>query len=1248
MVKSYEDFLNPDNFKIDQREILDSIILIKEYSKRINFYDKNNKIDQTWHEMLKSDESFLIAEISNFPINSFNTNRLQLIQRYDEGFSLLEKTVIFNEFFNSTLSLFESINKWYVEALTNNLSQESSKIELELEAAIQNKLSPLLCEFITLSLEFIKSGLIENSAKLSLNNFSTIWKLSISPIGESEEASINENELNFAFKKIILIFNPTFEILFNIVSKSKKLFFKSLYENDNHKAHIGLLFSFLELIKHVRADLNTITKKHLDLYYKEILKLSYLPSTPKSIFVTMEIDENVDSINLAEKAKIKVGQKDDGEDIIFLTDEEIQLNNTKLSHISTFFLSENNVFQYDSRFNLISGLYSKTFASSIEEVERFNNDNSNFSSLGEEQSFYIADDMNMKKSDIGFILASPAFVLSKSDRKIDIDFKFTMESITFLSDLILDISQNRNIHDEVMFDEIFANAFTIQYTSEEKWVDIADYKVIAPLDWTSGSIRISFKLNKAYPDFVPYDHDVHQLHIDTLQPLLKFTINQDSFYNPYSFLNGMKLLSININVKVENLKKLNCFINTENVDSNSEFEIFGPTPKLGSNMVIGTDEIFNKKITQLSVAWQYSNLAVLEGSLKEYYQEYDMDIDNDSFKMKVSALSNFNYSENSDSNLVFDVFDKTLDGEIDENRIVANIDVEALDIRPNFNLKFDALENYSNDLETGFLKFELISPKFGFGFDIFDKVYTRNSQKSISSQLKKGVPEIVKPPNDPFSPLIQNLSLSYESKSTLNFDQVTFYENDKTEPNALYLTSPYGIENIFTSKLALSDTLVKSFKYEGELVLGFEGFTPHSKLNLLFEILKSENQNYEVSREIDWYYSSAEGWKLFQSEDILYDQTMNLMKTGVLCFKCPTDLSDKQTVFNEAKMFIKACSKSKSNRFSLIRSIRTNSVSASEIIDETSEQETKDIMPYAAEGFLEPIEGVIGLTQYLASFKGKNRESDLDFYRRSSELLRHKNRPVTKWDFEKFILGKFDWLSHVKCFTINNADYHFNMKILCIKKIEKQQNFDNIKLSAAEKSEIKGFLRKYTSPFSNVEIINPVFEDLWIKCKVSFKNISNGKGIQKLNTDFFNFACSWIYEPKLKHRIGEKIKKLDIINFLSSRDYVSYITGISIIHIKKLEDGSQVVLDSAADTVNNDFLQPGFAWSLIIPKHSHKIDILEKNDYYAPTPINFDELEIDQSFLITSSAPDNSTSVVIGKGEKKGSADTKFNFKIKL
>ena len=177
--KSYEHILNPDNFQIDEREVLDFIILIKEYSKRVYFYNKKNKIDGTWYDLLKSDETFLIAEISKFDISSFSVKRVNLIKKYDEAFSLTEKKHIFNAFFNTALSLFEQINGWYLEALKNNLTQESSLIEIELETAIQDKFSPLLKDFISITKEFFKNNLVEQDASNKFKEFHAIWKLDV-------------------------------------------------------------------------------------------------------------------------------------------------------------------------------------------------------------------------------------------------------------------------------------------------------------------------------------------------------------------------------------------------------------------------------------------------------------------------------------------------------------------------------------------------------------------------------------------------------------------------------------------------------------------------------------------------------------------------------------------------------------------------------------------------------------------------------------------------------------------------------------------------------------------------------------------------------------------------------------------------------------------------------------------------------------------------------------------------------------
>ena len=104
-----------------------------------------------------------------------------------------------------------------------------------------------------------------------------MWKLNKS---DNKKNRYEDDYLNLAFKQLTLIFNPAYEITYAVINKSKTLLFESLNENDNHKPHIGLLFSFLKIFEKPLTDLNELSKKHLDLYYKKILKLK--PKAPLS------------------------------------------------------------------------------------------------------------------------------------------------------------------------------------------------------------------------------------------------------------------------------------------------------------------------------------------------------------------------------------------------------------------------------------------------------------------------------------------------------------------------------------------------------------------------------------------------------------------------------------------------------------------------------------------------------------------------------------------------------------------------------------------------------------------------------------------------------------------------------------------------------------------------------------------------------------------------------------------------------
>ena len=76
------------------------------------------------------------------------------------------------------------------------------------------------------------------------------------------------------------------------------------------------------------------------------------------------------------------------------------------------------------------------------------------------------------------------------------------------------------------------------------------------------------------------------------------------------------------------------------------------------------------------------------------------------------------------------------------------------------------------------------------------------------------------------------------------------------------------------------------------------------------------------------------------------------------------------------------------------------------------------------------------------------------------------------------------------------------------------------------------------------------------------------------------------------------------------------MTGISILHFKQDEEGTIFAHDTALKEDSSEFIETGTQWSIIIPRNSHKIEILSKDEYHAPEPTNFSELGINKSFVI--------------------------------
>ena len=71
-----------------------------------------------------------------------------------------------------------------------------------------------------------------------------------------------------------------------------------------------------------------------------------------------------------------------------------------------------------------------------------------------------------------------------------------------------------------------------------------------------------------------------------------------------------------------------------------------------------------------------------------------------------------------------------------------------------------------------------------------------------------------------------------------------------------------------------------------------------------------------------------------------------------------------------------------------------------------------------------------------------------------------------------------------------------------------------------------------------------------------------------------------------------------------------------MIHFSRDTKNKIRIYDSASEKNYQDFFKTGSKQSIFVPRNNHKIEILTDAEYVKPTPISFEDFEIDESFII--------------------------------
>ena len=1158
--------LVPANAKVDERDFADLILFAKKYAAYLIYYKENNIADGDWKALMSMDISVTLASISKTAVADY-ANYLKIIyNNIQDAANETERQKHFKTIFDFIFSIAIELDNYYREVPTDFEFKEyfSSTISAKLQDPLQR--------LINYYVKFVTDNYIDNTAvfipsdspvKITLaQNFfltqlSPVWTsgLSIPIIDLSVPAPL---DVSNSIYHIIThnLFNAQLDIFFktesNLVTQAGKFLDQTLTDFPAHTPHYALYITFLHLFKKAQNQLNLFTGKHLDFYYKDILQLKTKEAIPDSVHLVMELQKGINQHLIKQGSLFKGGKDVNGIEINYAADEETVINQATVKSLQAVFVQQ----------NVKAGKSFETvYASSVANSE--DGQGMKLQSTNSEW-FPFGNPYKIKEASLGFFIASHYLYLKEATRTITIQFIFGEAFSISQADLL--------------------NAFNIELTGKKGWHPITSYTTV--VNNASKTISFIMKLEGDAPPIVGYTEKVHKEAYPTDLPIMRFILKNERYvFNVYKQLKSIQLNKINIDVFVEGVKDVIIQNDEGTLDPSKPFTPFGTQPKVGSSFIVGSKEIFQKKLTQLGLIIDWDDVPEsLADQLDEALHEYEGTLSYLDVKRKFHTVKTFVLNKGKwqlldlqkgifiEDNLYNIIFDWTRPQSKYANKISqADIEHAVINITPGgiqpTERNYDKNEAYSNNSVDGFIKVDLNSPDFGHSAY---PAALQNAAQSVTvavtgagtANMTMKVSPTSTLPKEPYTPTVKSFSINYKASGEIDL-QTPSQASFKGKEGSFFHLSSFGFATINKSIQPVV-SMLPVYENEGELYVGFENLLPSSTLKVLFQLADGTSNPLKEETLLTWYYLSDNTWLPFE-KTALTDATKNFTQSGVVTFIFSEKINTGNLLFNPSLSWIKAVVKNDTDAVCKLISIQAQAIKATLKTDKESNIYFKKLLPANSISKLLVADAAVKkISQPYDSFNGRLKEGNDQFYTRVSERLRHKQRAITAWDYEKIVLEQFPSVYKVKCInhtglipgkTNNNNKYSETapgyVTVVTIPDMRNLSFKNPLKpyTSIGLLTNIRDYLSRLTSPFVKLNVLNPKFEEVQFQFDVKITTpFDESFYIKQLSLDIEQFLCPWAFDNEKDIEFGGKISKSVVLNYIEERHYVDYVTCFKMNH----------------------------------------------------------------------------------------------------
>ncbi|MGX9460842.1 hypothetical protein ACWXWU_06290 [Shewanella sp. A14] len=795
------------------------------------------------------------------------------------------------------------------------------------------------------------------------------------------------------------------------------------------------------------------------------------------------------------------------------------------------------------------------------------------------------------------------------------------------------------------FYELYESMFDMHISIADGWFEINHYRINPLRGKVKGDdigvygFHFDIPLTADIPPIVPCDPKIHGDMWMSGEPCITFAIKPLATFFPYSIFRSLILSSVAIDVTVKGLTELVAYNSHGRLDPSKTFVPFGALPSLHSDFILGSEEMSKKNIQTVDINIDWAQLPIGSGGFKEHYVGYPYYLDNQSFKVNFQILrdGNWVYASHGDDFNLFGCqsINRELSGHASLSSMIAN------EFKPVARGARQQEFDYNLKSRNGFIKLVLVAPNKAFGHQDYSGLLTQ----TLLTNAKSKRPDAL--PNTPYTPTISKLSLNYHAKSVIYLHP---QNHKKTLPHhSVTHIHPFGFQQIYpvnSSHLQPElHTLFPRYSYDGNLFIGLEAQELADEISLFFELDEKANLNRgDAASDIHWFYLVDNHWYSLDERQILADSTAGFITSGIVTIKVPANVTSDNSIMPAGQFWIRASANRDLNCYGYCLSISTHGTKVTRKlnVDDTDSRLT-GIHQWQA---MQSQVGLAKVSQLTPCFSGKSVEKPREFKQRVSERLRHKGRAVSPWDYERLVLEAFPEVERVKCFAnlIYQTQGIFPGHILLIVRLRvsscSHTPCDNFHASSNILNNIQRYISSLCSKFVSVDVRNPIYESLQVRCSVKFNaGVHSGSAMSQLNQDICDFLCPWSERGNIG--FGWTLKVKDIESFIRHHPSVKFVTQVSALHIVTGSQGDLAnfqLLDSVNTTqVSNELnpeaiIQASSPWCLLMPFNHHVIALTEDEYDRKAKVTGLDELEVGGNFIVCDRDPENNDQI-----KRKGS-----------